>query len=361
MSGDITANPDGEIAIDGIPVSKCLGFMVGYTVQSCLVPVDEFKAKAKEIGLPECYIPKDPKEEDAFKVAIRSIETRQVRIIPDIGECRVEYKVDKPYQTHWHTISERTFGKAEGSDEFSNLVDQKVLFNVRLRITGEGKNRSCHIDMEDYDPEQSGDMELRLQMHSQIQEEFANQVKNYHGNYIRRAIRKFIFSNGGIPYTVSNGGTFFMPIKSLELAQKWEALIDWLRSGSYSLALRRYNGAGSRFVIKAVLDTEKERLYVMEDVQAELSNKYREWIKDLLYNLKSKDDEEFIENMIRRRLAKKSELTQDLCADFKELLGKEIKFELSQDIIEDVQNFRLKNGKKPSNRLQGLFSELLEV
>lgn len=353
LGGDITANPDGEITVDGIPQSKLLGTMVGYTIQMCKVPVNEFIEKCKEAGLPEEFIPTEPRHDDAFARAVRSVEEHTYKNVREVGECRVEYKVDKPHKNEWWTLSERVFGKKDGSTKFGNVVRQRTLFNIKLTDT-------MDINVEPYSDE-INEPELQAELLDRIQKEYITWLGHFHGDYIRRAIRKAITDSRGISYTVANGGTFFVPIKALGLMQKWEAVIQWLRDGDYGVVLKRFNGAGSRFVIKAVLDTQKERLYVLEDVQGELAMRYRDWLKDLLYQINNKSDEDLIAKLVEKKIAQKGEMTQDIMGEYKALLGKEITFELHQDVVDDIRGFTLKDGKKPSARLQGLFDQLLTV
>lgn len=351
-SGDITANPDGLPTVDGIPTDKLLGIMIGYTIQSCRIPIDVYEQEAIRLGLPPEYIPRRPDPQEAFKRATHVVEHTEYRKTEQ-GELRIEYKVDAPHKTTWYTISERIFGKKnESSDKFDNLVSQRVLFNTRLGSDGA-------IVIEPYD--NVNEPVLMQACHDNIQNEHSQLCKHFTPEAIRRVIWKFVKDVGGISYTVANGGTFFLPIEALDLAQIWEDLIRWVSNGNYAVELKRYNGIGSRFIIKAVLDTAKERLYVMEDVQQELADRYRLWLKDLLQMAREKENADLVTDLVEKKIAQKKDLNIELLDDYKRLLGKEITYQLTPDILEDVRNFKLKDGSKPEGRLAGLFDELIKT
>jgi hypothetical protein len=356
MSGDITANPEGEQTIDGIPMSKCIGVMVGYTIQSCLVPVMEFKDYAEKIGLPEEFVPDEPKNIDAFKRALKSIERHEI-IYENNQSFRREVSVKAGHKNNWHTISESIFGRSENGGKYDTNVRQRVIFKVKL------ENES-NIIIEPYD-ETVIEPNMMEDFSKQIEEKFILYLTHYHGDYIRRALRKFVKESSGIPYTVANGGVFFVPVEAYDNALIWEKMIDWIRNDDYKLASKRYTGTGSRFIMKAVLDTQKERLFIKEDVEKELANVYRQWLKDILHQLKGKKNEETIEVLLYHKIAEKGELTNEVANKYSELLGQKIRLQIHEDVIKDVRDFSYRDEtgtlKQPSGRLQGMFEELIRV
>ena len=158
---------------------------------------------------------------------------------------------------------------------YDTNVSQRVLFKVKLE-------NDANIIIEPYD-EKVNEPDLMEDIYGEIENRFILYLTHFHGDYIRRALRKFIKQSGGIPYTVANGGVFFVPNEAYDNAILWEKVIDWMRNDDYKLLSRRYTGGGSRLIIKAVLDTQKERLFIKEDVEKEMANIYRQWLKDILH------------------------------------------------------------------------------
>lgn len=350
LASQVMEKYDGdEKTVDGIPVSKLIGVMVGSHIAKCLVPYNDFVRKAKEVGLDEEFIPNKPRSHNAFRCAIRDMEERFYTKTKEGDEYRVHMVVDYPQNTPWHTISKRVFGR-DSNLKFKNLVEQEVLFNVRVN--------DGDVEIIPYNDEKPYPI-LRDKYKDNIQAKYNMYMGNLHSDYIRRAVKKTIKMSAGIPYTVSNGGTFFVPIDELPRLRKWERIFEWIRENDFESGSEYYVGPGSRLVIKAVLNTTKERDFLMEDAEEELANKHRKWLKDLLHLVKRKDDEEGVIKTLNKKMGQKANLGKDMQKRYKQLLGEEVELKIHKDLVKEYDELRI-DGKKPSPRVKGMFTKLLE-
>lgn len=321
-----------KLAVGKTDKDEWLGYLCGFSIGDRVIPQDIADKEMDELGMPEDIRPSKSREKDAFKNACVLQEKEEVFSSPTLSKkygtgarFRAVYKSDQ-VKPNEYIIDRKIFLVEEskgGKTTKKSDIQFDRLARVTLVIDNEGKkNEKYHIESE---PMPQGDQKTADYLKGVIKADWKVLMKSYTSKQIRDALRAFIISNRGIPFTTGRGGMWFMLRAQEENLKRWVEFCQWCDG---------QEGSDNRVDLRIIpaLDVFNMRTSIAKDVAEEVQQRVKNLLEDTYAKLKGAENDDKIEEVLAKQLSAKKEDVDGLLSDYKKILRNEIEVTLKLDV-----------------------------
>ncbi len=240
-----------------------LGNLLWYTVGGMEIPIERMKELFKKHGVPEKYLPKEPRTVDAFKSASKEQENEKYIVVD--GEVEIEVPVEpKPRGKQGKDVKVKTKTVLRKDAKYRLFVNKEATKDTEsLPVVGTwkfdhdtGKITATSIDTNGREADFKAATENLLRRYEILK-------THYTDKDIRDMLRTIVHSMNSISLRPS-GAVYFAPIEHEKLLISVSNLIEEI-ANEFSKT-----GTKSEMTTVPVVDTKKQRdlIYVKFETEA---------------------------------------------------------------------------------------------